>query len=50
MEPLVLEEKKEIEEKVSKGISAGLLGNAAVLLALGIAIAVTKGRILRKLL
>ena len=39
----------EIEEKISKGISAGLIGNAIVLLALGIAIGVTKGKILRKL-
>ena len=42
-------EKKEIEEKIRKGISAGLIGNAIVLLALGIAIGVTKGKILRKL-
>ena len=42
-------EKKEIEEKISKGISVGLIGNAIVLLALGIAIGVTKGKILRKL-
>ena len=45
-----MEPKKEIEEKVSKGVSAGILGNAAVLLVLGVAIAVTKGRILKKLL
>ena len=45
-----MEPKKEIEEKVSKGVSMGIIGNAALLLALGVAIAVTKGRILKKLL
>ena len=43
-------EEKELQEKISKGISAGLIGNAFVLLALGIAVGVTKGRILKKLL
>lgn len=41
---------KDIEKKVATGVSAGLITNGVVLLALGIAIAATKGRILRKLL
>lgn len=44
------ENEKELEKKAADGTAAGIIGNAVLLLALGIAISVTKGRILRKLL
>ncbi len=44
------EPEKEIEKKVTTGVSVGLITNGVLLLALGVAIAVTKGRILKRFL
>ncbi len=44
-----MEPEKDLEKKVSRGVSAGLIVNAALLLVLGAAIGLTKGKILKKL-
>lgn len=43
-------EKKEVEQKVSRGVSAGIIANGMLVLAIGILVGVTKGKILKKLL
>ncbi len=43
------EAEKELENKAAKGVSAGLIANALLVLVLGIVIGATKGKIVKKL-